>query len=123
MNEETIEESLKHYKEDLRWRMIQSKLAQLHQLSISSEELYQEVERLFLRQARIYAPATDQQRKELQPFVEKYLSDASHRDTLYAQMQEEQILSFLAQKVNIKKQRITPTNFYELSAEYNASSK
>ena len=117
MNEQTLEEAFLRYQKDLQWRLIQSKTSSTHQLTISAEELHHEAEALLLRQARVYTTPSEQQREEIAPFVQKYLSSAEHREQLYVQMQEGKVLNFLSTQVQTKDQQITITAFHEIPAQ------
>ena len=117
IDETMFESALTRYQAELRWRMLQSSVAEENQIVISPQALRQEVEQLLLRQAQIYGEPTFEQREQIQPFVQKFLSKKSNTESIYVQMQEEKILSFLETKIRTQEKTITPTAFWELQNE------
>lgn len=121
IDEKTFQSSFTRYKDELKWRMLQAYLSEKHQLSVPPEALRTEVEHILLRQAQVYDTPTEEQRQDIQPFVQKFLSNKRNTESIYVQMQEEKVLSFLETQLKLKEEEITPTAFHKLAQERNAA--
>ena len=113
MDDAMKKRALLGYEKELAWRMIGAHLSREHNLRVSAEELHKEAQGLFLRQAGIRGEATQEQLKELEPFLQKFLGEQKNVEPLYAQLQEEKLLSFLSKRVQLQEESLTFAAFHE----------
>ena len=113
-DEQTLEAAFQQYQDNLRWRILQAHASDTHHLRIEPEALQSEVERLLLQQAQVHGEPTPEQRQEIQPFVNQFLSKKSNTESIYVQMQEEKVLNYVIDQVILKDEPVTTSAFHEV---------
>ncbi len=115
VDEAILAASFIRYKDELRWRMLQVYVAEKNRLAVQPEELKSEIERLLLQQMQVHGEPSEKQRQDVQPFVQKFLSQKANTESIYEQMQEERVLTYLEEQVNLQDKTVTPTAFHALA--------
>lgn len=110
MDEATFEHEYYHVVEDLRWNLIQNKLAAKHDVQINEEEI-KELSRQLIRQQFSQYGYYDMEAERLDEIANRYMNEEGNYERLERTIRENKVIDILKQEVKLSTTELAYDDF------------
>jgi trigger factor len=100
MNDQEFEHEYFHVSEDLRWNLINGKIAKSNQLQFTEEEI-EKVARQILQQQFANYGVYDMQAEKMNELVKRYLSEENNSEKIERSLMDQKVFDFIKPQLNL----------------------